>query len=163
MMLAHGETMLMVDADGATSIRDLERLLSSSAPVVFGSRHHLVDDAVAHRSALRTVLMFGFHTVVRCVVGGQAPQDTQCGFKTFRRDAARNIFGNLHLPRWAFDIEVVLLASQLRLGIEEVAVNWVEVPGSKLNIITASITMLRDMIATRLLYATGMWVAKKVN
>ena len=54
-------------------------------------------------------------------------------------------------------------ASAIVSGIGSVPIIGREVPGSKLNIITASITMLRDMIATRLLYATGMWVAKKVN
>jgi dolichyl-phosphate beta-glucosyltransferase len=34
-------------------------------------------------------------------------RDTQCGFKLFRRGAARALFGALHIERWAFDVELL--------------------------------------------------------
>merc|ERR1719253_848252 len=156
MHCARGQDLLMVDADGATCISDFDRLLASPHPVVFGSRHHLKDDAVARRSFIRTVLMYGFHTLLRILIG-PGPQDTQCGFKLFRRDAARVLFANQRLPRWSFDVELVILSAMCGIEIGEVPVNWVEIPGSKLNIITASLQMLRDIIALRLFYTSGVW------
>jgi len=124
--------------------------------VVFGSRKHLSAEAVVKRSLCRNILMYGFHFVVRFLITSEI-KDTQCGFKLFTRDAARSIFGSLHISRWAFDIEVVFLSQLFKLTIREIPVTWHEVSGSKLNIITASIEMLRDMIAIRCLYALGIW------
>jgi hypothetical protein len=47
-------------------------------------------------------------------------QDTQCGFKLFTRSAAKTLFGNLHLYRWAFDTELIYLAEFLHIPIQEV-------------------------------------------
>lgn len=47
-------------------------------------------------------------------------QDTQCGFKLFTRSAAKTLFGNLHLYRWAFDTELIYLAEYLHIPILEV-------------------------------------------
>ncbi|EER15193.1 dolichyl phosphate glucosyltransferase, putative [Perkinsus marinus ATCC 50983] len=159
---SRGRRILMVDADGATRIDDLARLeevmnKDSGIAATFGSRDHLRDtDAVAKRSPIRNVLMAGFHLIVWLMVGTSI-RDTQCGFKLFTRDAARDIFSSLHLNRWAFDIEIVLLARFMRLRIVEVPVNWTEIPGSKLHVITASLQMLRDIASVRVFYGVGLW------
>ena len=82
MMAARGRLLLMADADGATSFGDLKRLVSSlpKGGVAVGSRAHVQDEATAERSALRNLLMRGFHLVVRAV-GVRDIRDTQCGFK----------------------------------------------------------------------------------
>jgi dolichyl-phosphate beta-glucosyltransferase len=164
MLHARGERLLMVDADGATEIGDLDKLMrlldASSVEVVFGSRAHLEKSAqVAKRSKLRNFLMKGFHLCVRLFVGSEI-RDTQCGFKLFSRSAAQLLFPSLHLSRWAFDIELVELCRRLDLRVAEVPVNWHEVDGSKLNVVTASIQMLRDMASVRLCYSLGLWTPK---
>ncbi|KAF4688951.1 dolichyl-phosphate beta-glucosyltransferase [Perkinsus olseni] len=159
---SRGRRILMVDADGATRIDDLDRLeeVMNKDPGVaatFGSRDHLrATDAVAKRSPIRNVLMAGFHFIVWLMVGTSI-RDTQCGFKLFTRDAARDIFSSLHLNRWAFDIEIVLLARFMGLRVVEVPVNWTEIPGSKLHIVTASLQMLRDIASVRIFYGIGLW------
>ncbi|KAF4677491.1 dolichyl-phosphate beta-glucosyltransferase [Perkinsus chesapeaki] len=159
---SRGRRILMVDADGATRIDDLDRLeevmdRDPNISVAFGSRDHLrATDAVAKRSPLRNVFMGGFHFVVWLIVGTSI-RDTQCGFKLFTRDAARDIFSTLHLNRWAFDIEIVLLAQFMGLRVVEVPVNWTEIPGSKLHVISASLQMLRDIASVRIFYAVGLW------
>ncbi|CEM26614.1 unnamed protein product [Vitrella brassicaformis CCMP3155] len=177
MLLGQGESLLMVDADGATDIRDLSHLeaklhrgarrppgkpsttadaQTAEYDVVFGSRAHLQKDAVAHRAWYRNVLMYGFHVFVTLLVGSNV-KDTQCGFKLFTRAAARDIFASLNVTRWAFDIEVLVIAQRLGLRVAEVAVNWQEIPGSKLNVALASLQMARDIILVRLLHALDIW------
>jgi dolichyl-phosphate beta-glucosyltransferase len=163
MLAARGTLMLMADADGATSIRDMERLeramdcqSGGSTQIVFGSRHHLKDDALKKRSFVRNTLMVSFHFVVWCLVGGPI-HDTQCGFKLFHASAGKHIFSSLHLFRWAFDIEIVILSRILGKSIAEVPVTFVDMPGSKLNLITGALTMLRDIVLLRLLYIFGVW------
>eukprot|EP00931_Biecheleriopsis_adriatica_P093088 TRINITY_DN66840_c0_g1_i1.p1 TRINITY_DN66840_c0_g1~~TRINITY_DN66840_c0_g1_i1.p1 ORF type:complete len:319 (-),score=69.54 TRINITY_DN66840_c0_g1_i1:95-1051(-) len=162
MLAARGQLLLMADGDGATNIRDLERLERAlmaddrRVQIAFGSRHHLREEAVAKRAWHRNVLMVAFQCAVWLLVGGPI-NDTQCGFKLFRGDVGKHIFASLHLYRWAFDIEILLLARLFGSGIAEVPVTWVEMPGSKLNLLTGAVTMLRDMVLLQVLYAWGIW------
>jgi len=167
MLYGGGERLLMADADGASRIEDLEELwkkMDEIAPnnvpgVVVGSRAHLVEsEAVVKRSFLRNVLMYGLHTVLR-IVGVGHIRDTQCGFKLFSRRAAQQIFPAQHLPTWIFDVELLLLAKQLRIPVAEVPIEWHEVAGSKLNVVTASLQMLRDLLIVRANHLLGRWTA----
>eukprot|EP00232_Nephroselmis_pyriformis_P007200 CAMPEP_0182894294 /NCGR_PEP_ID=MMETSP0034_2-20130328/24993_1 /TAXON_ID=156128 /ORGANISM="Nephroselmis pyriformis, Strain CCMP717" /LENGTH=328 /DNA_ID=CAMNT_0025028073 /DNA_START=111 /DNA_END=1093 /DNA_ORIENTATION=- len=120
MMIARGRLILMLDADGATSIYDEERMeaempggsrCDGTTPcIAVGSRAHLQDKAVAKRKWYRNILMHGFHALVTMVIGG-AVRDTQCGFKMFSRAAARAVIPNQRLSRWCFDVEWLYLAA----------------------------------------------------
>ena len=64
--------------------------------------------------------------------------------------------------RWAFDVELVHLCERLDIPVAEVAVRWQEIEGSKLiqsklDVVTTSLTMLRDMVCVRLCYELGLW------
>lgn len=157
MLHSRGRRLLMVDADGASRFEDLELLwnaMDGLAPenglaMVVGSRAHLVKtDAVVRRSPLRNMLMYGLHTILR-IVGVGHIRDTQCGFKLFTRRAAQHIFPAQHLTTWIFDVELLLLAKQLGIPVKEVPVEWHEVAGSKLNVVTDSLQMLRDLLVLR--------------
>lgn len=163
MLVARGQLLLMADADGATNIRDLERLEQAlgrhgedGAQIAFGSRYHLKDEPLTRRSLLRKILMIAFHLIVWIFMGGPV-YDTQCGFKLFRAGVGKRLFGSLHVHRWAFDIELVILAHLLGAGIAEVPVTWVDMPGSKFNLTFDALTMFRDIIVMHVLYITRMW------
>jgi dolichyl-phosphate beta-glucosyltransferase len=194
MLNARGHFRLMVDADGATDFGPgLERVVeqlclrlkvsendnddddkshgdtsNNKMVAIFGSRAHLQNEAGSQRSLLRTILMHAFHFFVSLLVSNQI-QDTQCGFKLFTQDAALAAFGNLHLRRWAFDTELVILSTPgnglLSMDLVEVGVPWQEIDGSKLNtskfaLAWVSLCMLRDMICVRACYSLQIW---KVN
>ena len=127
-------------------------------------RAHLEEQSIATRQLYRTVLMHGFHFLVT-ILCSNSIKDTQCGFKLFTRKAATLLFSNLHLERWAFDIEIIFLAERFHVPLTEVSVNWHEVAGSKLiqsklDVITTSLSMARDMLCVRLSYLLGIWTAK---
>ncbi|KAL4152511.1 hypothetical protein PRNP1_001939 [Phytophthora ramorum] len=165
-MRARGERVLFADADNATEIRDYDKLAlamdqahaagAGNGVVVCGSRAHLEEQAIAKRNPLRNLLMHGFHLIVStlCI---KNVRDTQCGFKLFDRTAARVLFAPLHIERWAFDVELLYLAACSKMAIKEVAVQWTEVPGSKLSVISATLTMLREIVLIRLCYTLGIW------
>lgn len=166
MLHARGRYLLMADADGATRFSDLDQLRQRMANtekdgqgIVVGSRAHLEDAAVAKRKWYRNVLMYGFHFAVStlCVKG---VRDTQCGFKLFTRNTARNLFQTQNLRRWCFDVELLHVAQRLNIPISEVAVNWEEIPGSKLRLIEATLMMARDLLVIRFCYMTGIWQVK---
>lgn len=64
--------------------------------------------------------MRGFHVLVTLFCTRNI-KDTQCGFKLFTRKAAKTLFASLHLERWAFDIELIYLAEQLKIPLKEVS------------------------------------------
>nr|GAT57984.1 predicted protein [Mycena chlorophos] len=171
MLHAGGERLLMVDADDASRFADLELLWAEmdriapgdKAGVVVGSRAHLVKtEAVVKRSLLRNILMYGLHTILR-IVGVGHIRDTQCGFKLFSRRAARQIFPAQRLPTWIFDVELLLLAKQVGIPVAEVPIEWHEVAGSKLNVVTASLQMLRDLLVVRANHLLGRWKPVSVS
>ncbi len=63
----------------------------------------------------------------------------------------------MHLERWAFDVELFIIANHFKIPIVEVPVNWKEIAGSKVNVIDASLTMTRDFIMVKLLYMLKIW------
>ena len=74
-----------------------------------------------------------------------------------KRNTARKIFKTLHIERWAFDVELLKIAEMLKIPMAEVAVQWTEIDGSKLNPILASIQMFKDLFLLWLRYAIGAW------
>lgn len=180
MVQANGVFRLMVDADGATSFGsgfenlvgalECELLSEQDHPrhdmlAVFGSRAHLQKDASTQRSLVRSMLMHAFHFFVGILVSSRL-KDTQCGFKLFTQTSASRIFSTLHLHRWAFDTEVVLICEEASIKILEVDVPWREIEGSKLNtskfaLAVNSLCMLRDIICVRLCYMVGLWKITK--
>jgi len=52
--------------------------------------------------------------------------DTQCGFKLFSADAARQIFSRQRIDQFGFDVEVLWIARKLGLRVAEVPVTWLD-------------------------------------
>lgn len=83
---------------------------------------HLEGKSVATRSLHRTILMYGFHLLVLLLCTRNV-KDTQCGFKLFTRATARQLFQDLHLERWSFDIELIYVAESLSIPLVEVFIH----------------------------------------
>ncbi|CEF62930.1 Diacylglycerol O-acyltransferase 1 [Strongyloides ratti] len=162
-----GKLILFADADGATKFRDFEKLekkfreMSNSdndidytfPGIVIGSRCHLEKESIAERSLFRTILMKGFHFIVYLLTV-KSVHDTQCGFKIFSRAAAAKLFPLIHIERWAFDVELLYLAEKLYYPINEVAVEWKEVDGSKIVPVWSWLQMGRDIMLIWFHYLT---------
>lgn len=114
------------------------------------------DCSNSQRSALRNLLMRGLHLYLS-LLGLSSIRDTQCGFKLQTRATARLLYPSLHSPGWIFDCELLLLAQRCGLPLREVGVRWKEVPGSKLDVVTDSIRMARDLLVIRANYLVGRW------
>ncbi|XP_039952752.1 dolichyl-phosphate beta-glucosyltransferase [Bactrocera tryoni] len=165
MLSARGQYLLFADADGATKFSDYDKLENNmksitkdwqSDGIVVGSRSHLEQDAIASRSLFRTLLMHGFHFLV-WLFAVRSIRDTQCGFKLLTRSSAHTLFKNLHVERWAFDVELLYIAERLKIPIAEVAVNWKEIEGSKLTPVWSWIQMGVDLFLIWFRYTIGAW------
>jgi dolichyl-phosphate beta-glucosyltransferase len=72
-------------------------------------------------------------------------KDTQCGFKLFKKEAAREIFTRIKTSGFAFDVEVLLLARQLGYKVAEVPVIWINSPDSRVKLFSSSVKMLFEL------------------
>jgi dolichyl-phosphate beta-glucosyltransferase len=132
-MEAAGDRILVTDADLSTPIEELEKLLSSGAPVAIGSRG-IDETLVKQRQSLFRVASGKLFNVLVRLLAVSGIRDTQCGFKLFRRDAAREIFSRASVDRFAFDVEALLLARRLGYAIAEVPVLWFNSPDTRVGL-----------------------------
>lgn len=158
MLNARGRFVLFMDADGATPLSEVPKLLAAlqnGYDVAIGSRvaQH-PGEVKVETSLVRRLIGRGFAFFVNLFAFGGIG-DTQCGFKMFRREAAAAIFSRQKTVGFAFDVEILFLARQLSMSIVEIPVNWTAQPGSKVNLVTDSLKMLWDIAQIRWLHRKG--------
>jgi dolichyl-phosphate beta-glucosyltransferase len=148
MLEARGQYLLFADADGATpwvEERRLRAAIEAGAEVAVGSR--LLDDAAQRRPDRRWGGRL-FAWLVRRLVPLPV-RDSQCGFKMFRGEVARRLFGECREDGYLFDVVVLALAARWGCRIAEVPICWRDVPGSKLRPIRDGLRMLLGLVRLR--------------
>ncbi len=132
MMKADGVNRLFMDADGSTSISEIEKLLPylKHFEVIIGSRA-LVESRIKNNQVWYRRFFGKIGNKLIRLLFGLNISDTQCGFKLFTNNAADFIFPSLTLNRFGFDIEVLAIAKYHGLKIKEVPVVWSHSDGSK--------------------------------
>ncbi|MBF8289563.1 MAG: Glycosyltransferase family 2 protein, partial [Chloroflexi bacterium] len=134
MLAADGDVIVFADADMATPPDQVPRLLAALAEhdVALGSRIQADgSDMRASQPGYRRFLGRVFHALASVWVVGQV-QDTQCGFKGFRRAAAREIFSRQAITSIVFDVELIHLARRLRCRVAVVPIRWEDRRGSRM-------------------------------
>jgi dolichyl-phosphate beta-glucosyltransferase len=134
MLAAVGDLLVFADADMATPPNQLPELLAAldRADVALGSRFQPDgSDLRASQPPLRRQLGRLFHALAAAWVSGPV-RDTQCGFKGFRRDAARDLFGRQQITSIVFDTELIYLARGRDYRLEIVPVRWSDRRGSRM-------------------------------
>ena len=161
MLAASGRYVLFMDADGATPIEETDKLLprlETDSDVVIASREGV--GALRHGEPwFRHFMGRVFNLIVRALAV-PGVQDTQCGFKAFRREAAQDLFGHMQLygqvagtVRGAmltgFDVEILFLARKWGYRIAEMPVQWYYGTESKVNPLKDSWRNLTDVLRVR--------------
>jgi dolichyl-phosphate beta-glucosyltransferase len=159
MLHATGENVLFSDADLSAPIEEVEKLLGKMREgydVVIGSRalqRELID---VHQSWFRENAGKIFNLFVRLLVGLPF-RDTQCGFKIFRREAARAVFPLQQIYGFGFDAEVLYLAKRAGFRIAEIPVRWSHVEGTKVSMYGDSMEMFTDLLRIRWYELSGRY------
>jgi dolichyl-phosphate beta-glucosyltransferase len=76
-------------------------------------------------------------------------QDTQCGFKCFRAEAAENLFKRQTMTGWSFDIEILYLARKAGYRILEIPIPYYYHTDTKLNAVSDAFKMVSDILKIR--------------
>jgi dolichyl-phosphate beta-glucosyltransferase len=153
MLAAEGGIIFFMDADLSTSLGEVENFMAHFAAhpgcdILVGNRQHAASRVERRQNIVRETMGRVFNHILRLVAGVRL-RDTQCGFKAFRRDAAREIFARQKIDGFAFDVEVLLLAARLGFKVCDLPVRWINSPHSKVHIIRDSLLMLRDAFLVR--------------
>lgn len=118
---SHGNIVIYLDGDLDISpdlIKDYVERLSDS-DLVIGSKRHPKSSITIPRS--RRFLSKAFNLLIKLAIG--IPQkDTQVGFKAGHGEIMRTIFKKATVKRYAFDVELLTIASILHLKIQEMPV-----------------------------------------
>ncbi len=146
------DVLCYMDVDLSTDLRALLPLVSplvcGHSEVAIGSR--LATGARIVRGPKREVISRCYNGLLRHLLRARF-SDAQCGFKAIRADAARTLLPRIQDQGWFFDTELLILAQRRGLRIHEVAVDWIDDPDSRVDIVTTAVTDLRGV--ARLLLA----------
>ena len=149
-LASRGEWILLCDADLSTPIEDLETLetRTDEASVVLGSRSVAESQVTQHQPIYRELMGKIFNSILRLLALVEE-RDTQCGFKLIRGELARELFGQLSIERFAYDVELVCLARDRGERIVEQGVRWEDSPNSRVHPVRDSLSMLADVLRLR--------------
>lgn len=169
MLAARGHIVLFSDADLSTPVEEIEKLLpwfERGYDIVIGSREGLGAQRIKepfYRHIMGRVFNFIVQTLtVRGI------QDTQCGFKAFRDEVARDVFSRMQLYGdntkpihggmvTAFDVEVLFIGYKSGYRIKEVPVQWRYGTETKVNPLKDSYRNFRDVLMVRWNDARGLY------
>ena len=150
--LATGDVIGFVDADNKTPISEFEKIeacLIDGYDVVIGSRS-LANSQIERRQPwYRRLGSRGYAIVKRACVGLDDIVDTQCGFKFFQGDVARDLFQRQTIDGYMFDVEILYIAQQRGYRIAQVPVRWRDDGDSRLQLVSGNLRNLRDTLAIR--------------
>ena len=151
MLNARGEYILFTDADLSAPIAEAERLLEplkNGYDVALGSRGLRPEWISQRQSRIRGAAGRLFNLWTRSIAGLDF-QDTQCGFKAFRRQAAETVFTRQRISGFGFDVEVLYLARKFGYRVLEVPVHWAHSEGSTVHMLRDSVRMFLDLLRIR--------------
>ena len=161
MLAAQGHIVLFSDADLSTPIEEIAQLLpwfEHGYGLVIGSREGSGAKRL-HEPFYRHIMGRVFNFVVRLLTV-RGIDDTQCGFKAFRDDVARDLFTRMKLYGenaqavtgsmvTGFDVEILFIGYKSGYKIKEVPVEWRYGNESKVNPLKDSFELFRDVLMVR--------------
>jgi dolichyl-phosphate beta-glucosyltransferase len=159
MLNARGEVIVFSDADLSSPIEEMPKLLEAvkaGADIAIGSRW-LRSELQIHRQSLHRQLFGRIFNGLNRMILGLRFKDTQCGFKAFTRKAAQTILPLQRIERWGFDPEILFLARKFGFRVDEVAVRWGHVGGTRINPLIDGARMFQEMLRIRWNDMTGKY------
>lgn len=157
---ARGEVVLFSDADLSTPITEAPRLfepiLRCEYDVVIGSRAMRGSRIEQQQTLLRRGAGRLFNRMVRWATHLNVA-DTQCGFKAFRRTSFAPLFAAQRIDGFAFDVELLYLASRAGLRVLELPVRWAHADGGKVSMTRHTWQMARDVLSIRVNDFRGLY------
>lgn len=132
------DTIMYLDADLSTDlnyIADFYDLIGKGYSLVIGERN-------CERRLLSKLGLF----VTKKILGIKY-NDTQCGFKMFKKSSVKDIWGYFKSTKWLLDIELILYMQALTDSIKSVPVNYDDELPSTLNSFKATFYSIKELLS----------------
>lgn len=144
-----GKFVLTLDADMATSPLEVINWQKQLGPlddntIYIGCREHK-QSIIRNETTKRRVAGNIFNFIVKSLTHLKL-QDTQCGFKLYPGNVAKELFGSLKTYGWAHDVELLYKAKLKNVPIVEMPIEWTAVPGSKIRLFKDAVTMFSEVL-----------------
>lgn len=155
-LASDADVVAYMDVDLST---DLAAVLPLVAPLVSGHSDIAIGSRLARGSRVargpkREFISRSYNLILRTALQVSF-SDAQCGFKAMRRDVAQELLPLVEDTNWFFDTEVLVLAQRAGLRIHEVPVDWIDDPGTTVNIVATATEDLRGVWRLLRGFATG--------
>ncbi|MFA4889802.1 MAG: dolichyl-phosphate beta-glucosyltransferase [Candidatus Omnitrophota bacterium] len=156
LLQSNGKVSVFLDADGSVGPEEIEKNLhyiSKEGFDIFAGSRELLGAAQVlkvkwYRKLIGVIFNFFVHSLLFKDI-----QDTQCGFKMFRKEVIEPLFSMSHLKGFGFDVEILYSAHKMGYRVKEGAVSWHHVGGSKVNLFADSIKMFFNILQIRAWYS----------
>jgi dolichyl-phosphate beta-glucosyltransferase len=151
-LAAGGEYVLFMDADNATRICQVDKLmdlLKEGCDVAMGSRR-VVGAEIGISQPIHRIALGNIYIMLSAALLGTTVRDYNCGFKLYTKDAARLLFNRLTRNDWSFDSELIYLISKLGLKAKEVGIIWQDKKTSKVRPLRDGMKSFLSLLAIRL-------------
>jgi len=146
--------ILTTDIDMSVSLFQItswidKKLINKKNYVYFGSRSH--KNSIVKRDYIRKILgnILGFfvYTILNIKI-----QDTQCGYKLYKKNIAKQLFKKLKNYGFDHDLEIILILKLKKINIVELPVKWIHKKNSSLNIFWDPLKMFVGLFIIKLRY-----------
>lgn len=128
----------------------IKRIAAGDLDIGLASRRHPGTVIRQDRPLRRRVLSRFFHWAAVRIAGlPRRITDSQCGFKVYRGDAARELFAGLATTGFLFELEVILKAIRRGLRVEEFPVEWTCDLDTRLRPSTQAGSVLKELLKVR--------------
>lgn len=146
------DILAFADADGSTPANELRSIIDSvrtgPADIAIGSRRHPDSDVRSNQTIARRYMGDVFARLAKSLLKADF-YDFQCGAKAISNDSWDQLRDELYEPGFAWDLELIAIAEQNNLLIEEIPIEWYDKPQSTVDPIRTSIDMIRALLLIR--------------
>lgn len=161
MFEARGRYRLFMDADLATPLIHLDDVwtgMMNRAPVIIAERN-----LWSIHKGLKRKFMSKFGNIATQIILLPGVKDSQCGFKAFEANVAKDVFSRMTMLGWSFDAEVLKIAKMRKYSLRVIEVpDWHDPKESGTGLVGdsplhASIQTLADLFIVRWNVWTGRY------
>ena len=145
------DLVLFTDADLATPIKELGKMIKeieNGYDIAIASRNLPGSDIAVIQPRYRQIMGKTFPLIAHALLIPNI-KDSQCGFKLFKTEAAKQIVKLQRINGYSFDVELLYIAQKLGFRIKEVPVKWIDKKGSKVDPLRDGFKMFIDLLKIR--------------
>lgn len=154
MLQAQGDYIFFLDADGSTSIREIDSFIPKFSP---GIDIYVATRTIKHKAPQkRKFFGYGYIFLANLLLGLRVV-DITCGFKCYTRESARKIFPLQTLNNWSFDAEDIFIARKHGYEIMGIPVHWQHVGESKVKVFKNVVVCALDLLRIRIKNSRGFY------